>query len=124
MQDASLQAQLLESKAEITRLRERLSIGTPTVHKDLSLISLVPKWSGSESAVSLEEFFDNIDSAANIGRWHSSDGMQIAALKLTNSARTFYNTCLELHAEDATWDNFKKAFRQRFRDSTLTNTIS
>jgi len=42
--------------------------------------------------------------------------MQIAALKLTDSARTFYNTCLELHAEDATWDNFKKAFRERFRD--------
>jgi len=73
MQDASLQAQLLESKAEITRLRERLSIGTPTVHKDLSLISVVPKWSGSGSAVSLEDFFENIESAAKIGRWHSSD---------------------------------------------------
>jgi hypothetical protein len=36
MQDASLQAQLLESKAEITRLRERLSTGTPTVHKDVT----------------------------------------------------------------------------------------
>jgi len=73
MQDASLRAQLLESKAEITRLREGLSTGTPTVHKDLSLISLVPKWSGCESAVSLEEFFENIESAAKIGRWHSSD---------------------------------------------------
>jgi len=116
MQDASLQAQLLESKAEITRLRERLSIGTPTVHKDLSLISLVPKWSGSETSVPLEEFFENIESAAKIGRWHSADCMQIAALKRTDSVRTFYNTCLELHAEDATWDKFKKAFRERFRD--------
>jgi hypothetical protein len=42
--------------------------------------------------------------------------MQIAALKLTDSARTFYNTCLELHAEDATWNKFKKAFRERFID--------
>jgi hypothetical protein len=116
MQDASLQAQLLESKAEITRLRERLSTGIPTEHKDVSLISLVPKWSVSESAFSLEEFFENIESAAKIGRWHSSHCMQIAALKLTVSARTFYNTCLELHSEDATWDNFKKAFRERFRD--------
>ena len=49
MQDASLQAQLPESKADITRLKERLSIGTPTVHKDMSLISLAPKWSGSVS---------------------------------------------------------------------------
>jgi len=72
MHDAILQAQLLESKAEITRLRERLSTGTPTVHKDLSLISLVPKWTGSESAVSLE-LFENLESAAKIGRWHSSD---------------------------------------------------
>ena len=93
MQEASLLAQLLESKAEITRLRDRLSIGTPKVHKDLS-ISLVPKWSGSESAVSFEEFFESIESVAKIGRWHSADCMQIAALKLTDSARTFYNTCL------------------------------
>jgi len=116
MQDASLQAQLLESKAEITRLRERLSTGTPRVHKDLSLISLVSKWSGSESAVSLEEFFDNIESAAKIGRWHASDCMQVAALKLTDYASTFYNTSLELHAEEATWDKLKKSFRERFRD--------
>jgi hypothetical protein len=116
MQDASLQAQLLESKAEITRLRERLSMGTPTVHKDLALISLMPKWPGPESAVSLEEFFESTESAAKIGRWHASDCLQIAALKLTDSARIFYNTCLELHAEDTTWEIFKKAFRERFRD--------
>jgi hypothetical protein len=73
-------------------------------------------WSGSESAVSLEEFFKNIESAAKIGRWHLSECMQIAALKLTDSARTFYNMCSEFHAEDATWDKFKKAFRERFRD--------
>ena len=116
MQEPSLQAQLLESKAEITRLRERLSIGTPTVHKDLSLISLVPKWSGSDSAVSLEEFVESIESAARIGRWDSADCMQIAALKLSDSARTFYSTCLELHTEEATWEKFKKAFRDRFKD--------
>jgi hypothetical protein len=37
-----------ESKAEVKGLRERLSVRTPTVHKDFSLISLVPKWFGSE----------------------------------------------------------------------------
>ena len=57
MTDARLQAELAESKNEIQRLRERLSMDTPTVHKDLSLISLVQKWSGLESAVPLEEFF-------------------------------------------------------------------
>jgi len=41
-----LQAKLAKSKAEIERLRKRISVGTPTVHQHLSLISLVPKWSG------------------------------------------------------------------------------
>jgi hypothetical protein len=37
-----LQAELLEAKAEVNRLRERMSLGVPTVHKDLSLVALVP----------------------------------------------------------------------------------
>jgi hypothetical protein len=45
MAEARLQAELAESQAEIQRLKERMFLGTPTVHKDLSLISLVPKWS-------------------------------------------------------------------------------
>jgi hypothetical protein len=47
MAHAQLEQELEESKAEIQRLRERMSLGTATVHKDLSLISLIPKWSGS-----------------------------------------------------------------------------
>ena len=64
-----LQQELAESKAEIQRLTERMSLGTPTVHKDMSLISLIPKWSGSETAVPLEEFFSSLEGAARIGKW-------------------------------------------------------
>jgi len=53
MTDVRLQAELEEPKQEIRRLRESLPLGTPTVHKDLSLVSLVPKWSGAETAVLL-----------------------------------------------------------------------
>ena len=60
MAEARLQSELAEAKTEILRLRERLSVGTPTVYKNLSLISLVPKWSGSEAAVPLEEFVGSI----------------------------------------------------------------
>jgi predicted outer membrane protein len=42
--------------------------------------------------------------------------LQTAALKLSDPTRSFYNTYLELHAEDATWKKFKKAFRERFTD--------
>jgi hypothetical protein len=116
MADAHSQAELEESNAEIRRLRERLSVGAPTVHRDLSLVSLVPKWSGSETSGSLEEFFASIEGAAQIGRWQESDLIRIAALKLTDAARLFYNGCPELHKEDVTWQQFKGVFSQRFRD--------
>jgi hypothetical protein len=73
MTDARLQAKLAKSKIEIQKLREHLCMGTPTVYKDLSLISLVPKWSGLESAVPLEEFFDSIESSAQVGKWDEID---------------------------------------------------
>jgi len=100
-------AELAEAKTEVQRLRERMSIGTHAVHKDLSLITLVPKWSGSNSAVPLEEFFSIIDSAARIGRWQDRDCFEIAALKLVDSARVFYQGCSELHAPDATSQNVR-----------------
>jgi len=40
----------------------------------------------------------------------------IATLRLTGAAKLFYNGCPELHAADVTWDKFKVAFYQRFRD--------
>jgi len=57
MADTRWQAELAESKDEILLLRERISMGMPTVHKDLSLISLVPRWPGLQSAIPLEDFF-------------------------------------------------------------------
>jgi len=63
-----LRIELEESKIEITRLKDRSSMATPTIHKDLSLISLIPKWSGAEAAVPLEEFLSSIEGAAKMGR--------------------------------------------------------
>jgi hypothetical protein len=45
---------LEKSKLEILRLIERMSLGPPTVHRELSLMALILKWPGSESAKSLE----------------------------------------------------------------------
>jgi len=77
------------------------------------LISLVPKWSGSESAISLEEFFSSIEGSAKIGHWAEADCLQVAVLKLAVSARTFYYSCPELHGENVLWQNFETAFRKR-----------
>jgi hypothetical protein len=66
--EARLKLELSEAQSEIQRLRDQLNTAPrPTVHKDLSLVSLVPKCSGSESAISLEEFFSSIESSAKIG---------------------------------------------------------
>jgi len=111
MTDARLQSELEESKQEIRRLRERLSLGTPTVHKDMSLVSLVPKCSGTETAVLLDEFFASVDGAAQIGRWEQSDCVRIAVLKIADAARSFYNGCPELHTEEVTWQRFKNVFK-------------
>ena len=112
-----LQAEMAETKAELQRLRERASVGTHTVHKDLSLILLIPKWSGAETGIPLEEFLSVMESSARIGLWEDEDKLQIALLRLTDVARQFYNGCLELHSPGPTWQKFKDEFRHRFRNT-------
>jgi hypothetical protein len=90
MAHAQLQQEIEELKLEIPRLRERMSLGEPTVHKEFSLISLLPRWSGSESTNSLEEFISTLEASAGIGRWEPKDTVELAALKLEGSARVFY----------------------------------
>ena len=40
-----------------------------TAYKDLSLVSLVPKWSVGETAPPINEFFEIIEGSAAIGNW-------------------------------------------------------
>jgi len=61
----------------------------PTVKKDLSLISFVPKWSGAETAAPLEEFLSSNEGAARIGLWDGTDCLQVASLRLLGPAKTF-----------------------------------
>ena len=114
--DARLQAQLAETKMELQRLRESISPETPTLHKYLSLVTLIPKWLGSDSSVTLEEFLSSVESAARIGKWVDADKREISVLKLEGSAKMFYQGCTELHEEGATWQDFKNAFRRRYED--------
>ena len=112
-----LQAELLEARKEIERLKEGASTSTtPIVHKDLSLILVIPKWSGSDDTVTLEEFLESTESSGRIGRWTENDQREVAVLKLTGSAKLFYQFCDDLHKQGATWQLFKEALRQRYRD--------
>jgi len=66
--------------------------------------------------VLLEDFLSTIESSARIVRWKDADKLEIGALRLTDSARLFYQGCTEHHEENATWETFKAAFSRRYRD--------
>ena len=84
--------------------------------KDLSLVTLVPKWGGTDKSIPLAEFLDSIDGTANIGNWTEADKMQVCVLRLTDNARDFYRATPELRDPTITWENFKEHFLKRFRD--------
>jgi len=80
------------------------------------LITLVPKWTGTDAAVTLEEFISSIESSASIGRWEETVKAETALLKLAGSDKTFYKECSEFHADGLTWPKFKTVFRNRYKD--------
>ena len=84
--------------------------------KDLSLVSLVPKWSGSNTALPIQEFFKIVEGSAKIGNWSEADQIQVCALKLTESASAFYSVSPELRDPAITWQEFTSHFVRRFRD--------
>jgi hypothetical protein len=60
---------------------------------------MVPKWSRTEKAVPLHEFFEILESTARVVNWSHDDLIRIAAMKLTDVARVLYNGNLELHKD-------------------------
>jgi len=113
--EARLKLELSKAQVEIQRLRERLSTTPPTVHKDFSVVSRVPKWSGTESAIALEEILPSSEGSARIGHWLETDCFQVVVLGLVDRGRTFYNSCPELQGEDVLWKNFGTTHRKNLK---------
>jgi len=109
MTDTQLQIELTEARREIQRLRERVSVGAPTAHKDLSLVSLVPKFSDSVSEVPLEEFISIIESSARIlGHLTQWERQQIEPVLMKYAH--------DGHDEES--NEFKNTFRKRSNESS------
>jgi len=104
--------QMARLQLEVQNLKAQLHTRTP-VTKNLSLVELVPKWSGTDKAVSLHEFFETIESTGRFGNWTQEDMVRIATLKLSDVDRTFYNGPLELHDQRITWAAYKTAFQNQ-----------
>jgi hypothetical protein len=79
-------------------------------------VSLVPKWSGGETALPINEFFEFIEGSTAIRNWTDADQKQVCALRLTDAARAFYSATPELRDPATTCQDFKARFLQRFRD--------
>jgi hypothetical protein len=91
-------------------------LGRAPASKDLSLVALIPKWSGNERAVPLHVFMDAIEGSARIGNWSEVDSIQVCVLKLTDTVRAYYNATPELQNPEITWADFNLKFQNRFRD--------
>jgi hypothetical protein len=84
--------------------------------KDISLVTLVPKWSGTESAIPITQFFDAIEGAATMGNWTAADKFEVCGLKLTDNAGEFYKSNPDLRQAGITWQEIKTKLLRRFRD--------
>jgi hypothetical protein len=71
----------------LRNFRVELSASVPQQTKDLSLVGLIPKWSGSDKVVSVKGFFDTVESTAGIGNWSDSD--KITTIKLCTFKEIF-----------------------------------
>jgi len=109
-----LAQQLAKLQVEVRNLRAQLQARS-SEKIDTSLILLIPKWTGTGKGVPLDEFLEAVEIAACIGNWSESDMVQIT-IRLTDSARAFYDGNLDLHNKKITWADFKAIFQQRFRD--------
>ena len=107
--------QMARLQPEVQSLQSQLQT-RPTVTKDLSSVSLIPKWAGNDKAIPLHDFFEAIEGSARVGNWSEADRIQVAVLKLADAARAFYNASVELHEPNITWATFKATFQKRFRN--------
>jgi hypothetical protein len=87
-----------------------------TTTKYLSLLTLVPKWLGTEKSGSLEEFLSAVENMAEMGNWSKRDKVRIATMKLEEAARVFADSAPEISGGEVSWADFKNALQQRFRD--------
>jgi hypothetical protein len=74
-------------QTELRNLRVEVSAPDPQQTNNLSLVGLIPKWSGADKAVSVKDFFDKVESIAGIGNWSDSD--KIPTIKLCNFKEIF-----------------------------------
>jgi len=87
-----------------------------TTTKDMWVANLVEPWRGDSNSISIIDFFESINEAAEMGQLSSKDKVHLAKLKLRGPAGVFYSAQPQLRADDVTFADFRTAFVNRFQD--------
>jgi len=140
MTELRLRQKVADSKAEISRLRERLATALPPVPNDISPISIVPKWSGAETDSTVKDFLASIEGAAKIARWDGTDCLRIATLlghftsrvtsskqktRLGKDLNRHFETYLKTRTQiSITFSNFKQQNKGKRKDPRNSLTVA
>ena len=89
---------------------------TATARKDMWVANLVDPWRGDSNSISVFEFFESVDEAAEMGKLSTKDKVRLARLKLRGADRLFYSAQPLLKADDVTYGEFRRVFVERFKD--------
>ena len=84
--------------------------------KDMWVVNLIGPWKGDSNSIPATEFFESINEAAEMGHLSSKDKVRIARLKLKGPAKLFYLAQPQLKADDISFEEFRTAFKERFKD--------
>jgi hypothetical protein len=102
MQRISRQALLLRTKVELTRRKEHLLMLT---------ISLVPKWSDSESAIPTVKALEMIKGTVMIGRWHPSVDLKLGMSKVADAVSSLFKSCPKFDREKMPWKKLEATLK-------------
>jgi len=87
-----------------------------TATKDMLVAKLVEPWKGDSNSIKVIEFFASINEASEMERLSSKDTVRLGRLKLRGAARMFYSAQPQLRAGDISYEDFRIAFANRFKD--------
>jgi hypothetical protein len=74
--------QMSRLQAQLQNLQAQLQ-SRPPVTKELFLVGVVLKWSGTDKAVPLHEFIEILESTTRVGNWTQENQIWMAAMRLT-----------------------------------------
>jgi hypothetical protein len=87
-----------------------------TATKEMWVANLVEPWKGDSNSIPVNEFFESLEEAAEMGWLTSKDKVRLARLKLRGAPRAFYSAQRQLKADYVTYEDFRNAFVNRFKD--------